>query len=49
VYSAWRCALEGEDCVCDGVVAYSKMTQGPGITFVNVIEMTGTVIKQVVP
>lgn len=42
VYNAYRCALEGETCECDGKVVYAKMTEGPGITVTDLEAISGT-------
>ena len=49
VYSAWRCALEGEDCECDGPVVYAVMTDEPGVTFEDVVALPGSVLMSVSP
>ena len=48
-YNAWRCALDGEDCVCDGKVVFAKLTVGPGVTLADLEATAGTVVKSVVP
>ena len=48
-YLAWRCALEGGTCSCDGKVLYAKMLTGPGITLAKLEAEVSTVPKETVP